>query len=307
MRIPFPVLMILAYATCFSSAQAQTRNTPITPCPLLLFAESAPTQSAPPQRAPACVEAQKLYEQKRYAEAEARLTAAIGELEGTSQSATPRGICLTQLAATQNKEGKYLPAEAAARQAMAIFEPMPFEPLPYSGRLPVLSFALGALSDALEGQGKYSDAAKVVERQWTLEGKNDADPTDAYRGIPFRRHLGRLYSENGEYDRAVALLQKNVALLERPRLNVPTSVVPALNDLAQAYIAQGKFTDGEVALHRALTLIDRYPEQIDDPLLLITLDIYASLLKQTSRTAEAEQVAKRANSVRARNGGTAAP
>jgi tetratricopeptide (TPR) repeat protein len=271
---------------------------------LLLFPVPAPAQSASSPRSPACLEAQTLYEQKRYAEAEARLKAAIGELGSTSQSATPRGICLIQLAATQNKEGKYLTAEASARQAVAIFEPMPFESLPYSGRLPVLGVALSALSDALEGQGKYSDAAKVVERQWILEGKNDADPTDAYRGIPFRRHLGRLYRENGEYDRAVALLRKNVALLERPRLNVPTSVVPALNDLAEAYMAQRNFIEGEAALHRALSLIDSYPEQIDDPLLLTTLDNYASLLKQTGRSAEAEQVTKRANSVRARNGGT---
>jgi tetratricopeptide (TPR) repeat protein len=272
---------------------------------LLLVPEPAPAQSAP-ERAPACVEAQKLYDQKRYAEAEARLTTAIAELGDTSQSAAPRGICLTQLAATQNQEGKFLRAEASARQAAAIFEPIPIESSPYSGRLPVV-VALSALSDALEGQGRYSDAAKVVERQWILEGKNDADPTDAYRGIPFRRHLGRLYRENGEYDRAVALLQKNVALLERPRLNVPTSVVPALNDLAKAYIAQGKLTEGEAALHRALSLIDSYPEQIDDPLLLTTLDNYASLLKQTGRSAEAEQVAKRANSVRIRNGVTPAP
>jgi tetratricopeptide (TPR) repeat protein len=272
---------------------------------LLLVPEPAPGQSVP-ERAPARVEAQKLYDQGRYADAEALLTTALAELGSTSHSAMPRGICLTLLGVTQNKEGKFLPAEASARQAIAIFEPPPAESLPSSARLPVV-VALGALSDALEGQGKYSDAAKVVERQWILNGKNEADPTDAYRGIPFRRHLGRLYRENGEYDRAVALLQKSVALLERPRLSVPTSVVPALNDIAEAYIAQGKLAEGEAALHRALSLIESYPEQIDDRLLLTTLDDYASLLKQTGRSAEAEQVAKRANSIRAVDGGSPVP
>jgi tetratricopeptide (TPR) repeat protein len=89
--------------------------------------------------------------------------------------------------------------------------------------------------------------------------------------------------------------------LERPHLSVPTSVVPALNDLAEAYMAQGKVAEAEASLRRALTLIDAHPEQIDDPLLLTSLDDYAGLLKRSGRVAEAEKLAMRANAVRARN------
>jgi len=262
---------------------------------LLFAAMEAGAQSTEPREVSAariCAEGYRLYEQKHYAEAEARFLAGILESEKTVKATSMRGGCLVQLARTQEKEGKYVDAEANARRAVAIFERFPL-----SGNLG-LSTALIVLGDTLEDLEKYSEAVVVVQRAWTLEVGNESDQSAQYRGIPFRRHLGRLYLKNKEYDRATTILQQNVSLLEKPGITGHTEVVPALNELAAVFIAQGKLTEAEGLLHRALTLSDRWPETVVAETLLATLDEYAEVMKLSDRDAIAKQFADRASAIR---------
>lgn len=262
---------------------------------LLLAATGADAQNTEPPEASAarvCAEGYKLYEQKHYAEAEARFLAGIVESEKTVKATNTRGRCLIQLAQTQEAEGKYLEAEANARRAVPIFEQFPL-----SGNLG-LSAALIVLGDTLEDLGKYSEAVAVVQRRWILELGNRSDQSAQYRGIPFRRHLGRLYLKNKEYDRAAAILQENVSLLEKPGITGHTEVVPALNELAAVFIAQRKLTEAEGLLHRALTLSDRWPEEVVAETLLATLDEYAEVMKLSGRNPAAKQFADRARALR---------
>lgn len=263
---------------------------------ILLFAAiGAGAQSTEPPEVNAarvCAEGYKLYEQKHYAEAEARFLAGIVESEKTVKATSMRGGCLIQLARTQEKEGKYVEAEANARRAVPIFEQFPL-----SGNLG-LSTALIVLGDTLEDLGKYSEAVVVVQRAWTLDVGSESDQSAQYRGIPFRRHLGRLYLKNKEYDRAATILQQNVSLLEKPGITGHTEVVPALNELAAVFIAQGKLTEAEGQLHRALTLLDRWPEEVVAETLLGTLDEYAEVMKLSDRDAAAKQFADRARAIR---------
>ncbi len=67
-----------------------------------------------------------------------------------------RGGCLVQLARTQEKEGKYVDAEANARRAVAIFERFPL-----SGNFG-LSTALIVLGDTLE------DLAANLRSAWYI-------------------------------------------------------------------------------------------------------------------------------------------
>lgn len=262
---------------------------------LLLAAMEAGAQSTEPREVSAarvCAEGYRLYEQKHFAEAEARLLTGILESEKTVKATSMRGGCLVQLARTQEKEGKYVDAEANARRAVAIFERFPL-----SGNFG-LSTALIVLGDTLEDLEKYSEAVVVVQRAWTLDLGNRSDQSAQYRGIPFRRHLGRLYLKNKEYDRAATILQQNVSLLEKPGITGHTEVVPALNELAAVFIAQRKLTEAEELLHRALTLSDRWPETVVAETLLATLDEYAEVMKLSDRDAAAKQFADRARAIR---------
>jgi tetratricopeptide (TPR) repeat protein len=262
---------------------------------LLLAAMEAGAQRTEPKEVSAariCAEGYRLYEQKHYAEAEARLLTGILESEKTVKATSMRGGCLVQLARTQQKEGKYVDAEANARRAVAIFERFPL-----SGNLG-LSTALIVLGDALEDLEKYSEAVVVVQRAWTLDVGNESDQSAQYRGIPFRRHLGRLYLKNKEYDRAATMLQENVSLLEKPGITGHTEVVPALNELAAVFIAQCKLTEAEELLHRALTLSDRWPETVVAETLLATLDEYGEVMKLSNRDAAAKQFSDRARAIR---------
>ena len=192
----------------------------------------------------------------------------------------------------QERKKKFVEAEASARRAVAAFEQFPL-----SGNSG-LSTALIILGDTLEDSGKYSEAIKVVQRAWTLDVGNQSDQSAQYRGIPFRRHLGELYPKNREYDHAATILQQNVSLLEKPGITGHTEVVPALNELAAVFIAQGKLTEAEGLLHRVLTLLDRWPEEVFAETLLATLDEYAEVMKLSNRDAAAKQFTDRAKAIR---------
>ena len=253
-------------------------------------------QLAQARAAQLCAEGQRLYQNGDYASAEQRFLAGITESEKNTQATELRGACLMRLSSLQSARKAYVDAEANARRAVAIFERFPV-----NGKLS-LTTSLTVLGDVLEMEGKYSEAIEVVERAWSLETGHHSDQAAEYRGVRFRRQLGRLYSESKQYDRAVELLKENVSLLEKPGITGHTEVVPALNDLASVYIAEGRLAEAEALLHRALSLSDQWPEEMTAEVLLDTLDRYGQVLQRLGKAAQAKQLMDRATAIRTHYG-----
>jgi tetratricopeptide (TPR) repeat protein len=268
---------------------------------VFLIAGLAATEIALPQNsqpaqvgaATLCAQAERLYELGDFKTSEQKFLAGIAESEKSTQATEMRGACLLRLSNLQVKRKAYVDAEANARRAVAIFERFPLQ------RTLGLTTALNALGNVLENEEKYSEAIDVVERAWDLELGRSSDQAAQYRGVPFRKTLGRLYLRVKKYDRAAMILQENVSLLEKPGITGHTEVVPALNDLSTVYVAEGRLSDAEALLHRALSLLDRWPEEVTAEVLLDTLDQYAQVLKLSGNASKAKVFADRAAAIRA--------
>ncbi len=77
-------------------------------------------------------------------------------------------------------------------------------------------------------------------------------------------------------------------------------VATSLNNLAELYRAQGKYTEAEPLYQRSLAITEKAlgPEH---PHVAATLENYAALLRQTARANEAERMEARAKAIRAKS------
>ena len=77
-------------------------------------------------------------------------------------------------------------------------------------------------------------------------------------------------------------------------------VAAGLNNLAELYVAQGRYAEAEPLNNRSLAIWEKAlgPEH---PNVATSLENYAALLRETGRTAEADKMAARAKAIRARH------
>jgi tetratricopeptide (TPR) repeat protein len=116
--------------------------------------------------------------------------------------------------------------------------------------------------------------------------------------------LGRLYAQLGLYDKAVAVLEKSVAV-ERRRGGDHPDLVNALRDLGRALAEGGHFAAAEPVFREVLAMADRlYPP--GDPEIAISVNNYALIEHDLGHFAAAEPLYRRAVELESREGGGAA-
>jgi tetratricopeptide (TPR) repeat protein len=112
--------------------------------------------------------------------------------------------------------------------------------------------------------------------------------------------LAALYAIRDEYAAAEPLLTRVLAIREQSLGAEDRRTAESLNNLALLYAAEGRHADAEPLYQRAIAIFERRQRPVE---LATTLDNYAALLAETERAAEAEEMEKRAQDVRATHGG----
>ena len=113
--------------------------------------------------------------------------------------------------------------------------------------------------------------------------------------------LANVYHKQGNYAEAESLYKRSLAIREKaigPGLG-QLVVAHSLSYLAEHYRAQGKYAEAEPLYQRSLTITENTlgPE---DPNVAMSLEDYATLLRQTGRTDEAKRMEARARAIRAK-------
>ena len=102
----------------------------------------------------------------------------------------------------------------------------------------------------------------------------------------------------GQYDRAVVVAKKALAVAEEAVGPDHPSVAASLNNLAVLYDAQGQYAQAELLHTRALAIGEQALGQ-DHPSVAMSLENMAALYRQTGKDKAAETLEKRTQAIRA--------
>jgi tetratricopeptide (TPR) repeat protein len=109
-------------------------------------------------------------------------------------------------------------------------------------------------------------------------------------------NLATLYWERSEFDESQALYERALALCEQGSVS-HLEKVTSLNNLGELYCVQGRYYEAEPLLRRALHIRETSFGSMNTDV-AITLENLARLLRATARGEEAQELEKRANSIR---------
>jgi CHAT domain-containing protein/tetratricopeptide (TPR) repeat protein len=195
-------------------------------------------------------ESERLYEQRRYAEAEPVYLRIIEILEksvGPEQSST--GVAVNNLAILYSSMGAYDKAEPLYKRSLAITEKA-------QGREHRdTATSLDNMATFYEIMGSYDRAEPLYKRALAIREKV-LGPEHPYIALSLNG-LARLYREMGSYDKAVPLLQRALAIYEKVQgpehLNTGTS----LNALATLYYTMRLYDKAEPLYKRSLAITEK--------------------------------------------------
>ncbi|WP_165423474.1 FxSxx-COOH system tetratricopeptide repeat protein [Ktedonosporobacter rubrisoli] len=226
--------------------------------------------------------------QGKYKQAERLLQRALDinkQVFGSKHTLVVRS--LNNLGKLYMDQGKRKLAEKFLRQALAFGEQLA-EP----GRADVAR-VLNNLAGMAADQGKYKQAEEFYWRSIALnEQVFGFDHPAVTTGL---NNLAWLYVEQNIYEQAENLFKRSLFIREKALGEDHPEVVFCLVNLASCYRNQGKYAEAEPLYRRALDIV----EQLDTDVVVV-LENYAELLRQTGREDEARVLESRALTIRLR-------
>ena len=195
-------------------------------------------------------------EQRRFLDAIPLLerTVAISEKNFGTESAEA-ATALSSLGFTSAQAGKFEPALACLKRSLQIREKI----LPPTSPTVVTSvFILGSIYSQV---GDYGQAMPLLERSVALSEKNYVQG-DAASAFQFARALNNLGSAQvfiGDYDTAIATLQRSLNVMEAAFGGASINLVAPLNYSAMAYCRRGDFERAQEFYERALRILQAAP------------------------------------------------
>ncbi len=221
-------------------------------------------------------------------------------------------LSLNNLAALYCSHAQYAEAEALHKRALAIREKS------LGKDHPDVAQSLNNLALLYDSQGRYAEAEPLHKRSLAIRekslGKNH--PLVALS----LNNLAALYCSHAQYAEAEALHKRALAIREKSLGKDHPDVAISLNNLGGLYKTQGHYVKAEPLYIRALEIYEitrsgwlavlparwaakRKALGPDQSLVATSLENYAALLRETQRTANAEEMEARAKAIRAKHAG----
>lgn len=200
-------------------------------------------------------------------------------------------LCQLDLAYVYNNQGKFDEAEKMCKLGLALQEKVYYETHPY------IAYTLRTLSSIYQGQHRYEDAHRALDRAMSimLENFPVGDPAFAPLQVDFAKllvaegeleqaedyynkaletinqiygtdhlytatvigSLAELYTLQGRYELAESLIDKAQAIQERVYGPDHHLVAPAWITKAEIYRSKGDFTEAENLIKKALTVVNK--------------------------------------------------
>ena len=200
---------------------------------------------------------------------------------------------LNHLAAVRAAQGDFSEAEQLIRQSLAIREKQ-------LGRehLDVAS-SLETLADVLNNQGKFIQAKAHAQRALSITERS-LGPKH-HRVADCLWSLARIFEAQHNYRKAESLYQQALAISEKAQGQEHFRVADILIEIGELYSEESKYAKAELYYQRALMIYEKdFGREYPHPQLVRILHSYATLLKQTKRTAESAELETRAKAIRAK-------
>jgi tetratricopeptide (TPR) repeat protein len=157
--------------------------------------------------------------------------------------------------------------------------------------------ALNNLAQIHREQRKYEEAEREHRRclEITIALLGPSHPEVAIT----RGSLAMLYLRMGRLDDARAQVLESLRITEQANPVIPGRIVRILHILSEVYLRQGKVTDSEQALTRAVEIARQNPNDPETP---AVLDAYSAILQRSGKNEQARNAHGEAERVRAMAG-----
>jgi len=231
-------------------------------------------------------QAQKLFDERRYADAEPLFKRSLEILEKFyGRDHLYVASSLLYLARVYTEEGRYIDAEPLLQRALKILETSQGP-----DHLRVAN-ALNSLALIYVAQGHYAKAEPLFKRALAITEKNLGfnHPTVAAA----LNSLALLYSDQGRYSDSEPLYKRSLTIVESSLGPNHPNVAKSLNNLAVLYYREGHYLDAERLFTRSL-VVEQSALGPDHPDIAGTLNNLALLYDTQGRYAETESLYKRA-------------
>ncbi len=240
--------------------------------------------------------AQILNHDREPAEAESLLKRVLAQQELLWGRDDARLVSSLESLAEVLSRTNHLPeAEAALRRELAILERAGSQ---QEWRLPYCLRDLGRVLAREENLDKFPEAEQCMKRALDIQRKRT--PQDRRLIAGFEMELGWVYAKQKRFDEAHELFAKAAdACMAAARENF-SSAGSCMSEYARFYRVWGKPDYSQEVFQQALTLMEFSVGPVS-PSLLPVLNDYASLLRETKRTAEAAKLEARSRRIRAQN------
>jgi len=155
----------------------------------------------------------------------------------------------------------------------------------YGPEHPMLAILLANIAMQQYAQHKLADAESYYKRSLAVWKKSAESNSPNYGRTV--QNLGTVYLEERKYDEAGALFEQALTIKESSLGPQSPEVANALNGLAVSDVFRGYYAEAEPFCKRALAILEKTSPP-DYPQLIVTLTVYARVLQNTNRTAQAE-------------------
>jgi len=197
----------------------------------------------------------------------------------------------TEAGAKAYEEGNLEEAETRLEEARARADTGADDELAVAVSLSNLAIVRRARGDTDGAIELQQEALSIRER---VQGADNPDVAVTLNS------LAALYAARDDYTAAEPLLTRALTIREQALGTSDRFTAQSVSNLALLYAAQGRYADAEPLYQRAVAIFEQRQANAD---LATALENYAALLDDTGRTKEADEMEKRARTVRANGKG----
>jgi tetratricopeptide (TPR) repeat protein len=235
-------------------------------------------------------QAEALYQQGRYADAELRYKRTLAIREKAFGPNHPDvATSLSNLAVVYEAEGRPAAAEPLLWRSLVVREQT------LGLNHPDVAASLNNLASVYLDEGRPTDAEPLLRRALAIREKA-LGPNNPDLG-PSLNNLASVYQAEGRYADAESLLQRSLAIREKTLGPNHPAVAVGLNNLAVVYESEGRSTDAVPLLQRSLAIREKALGP-DHPDVAEGVSNLAVAYRGLGRSADAEALFKRALAMR---------
>jgi tetratricopeptide (TPR) repeat protein len=227
----------------------------------------------------------------------AQLAVAVQEAEKSGKDDAALGAALTAWGLALTAERQFPEAEKVLLRAAAVKEKV------HGAESPDFARALIDIGAVYRMTGQHEKAEAPIRRAVGIFERVLGPEHPEVAGN--LTNLGGRLRDQGKFAQAEPVLKRALAIREKILPPNDPDLVKSLLGMANLYADQKKYEQAEPLLQRAVTILETikaygsgYPNLPD------TLTVYAGVLRNTNRAAQADEVEGRAKELRAKNPST---